>query len=294
MPKFSEISARFRPQTVWLLALACGSLASPSAAVGPVRHTVASHDMYYADNTPDISGFWHPEQGPGDNPWLVADKPLSRRDGAGSWIDIPYTPAYRNVYEKRRASNLAGKPYGEPHFDCWPRGVINAYRGGQSTMTITQTPGRIEQLFEEDTQVRDIYSDGRAIPREADPKDADYSPKMNGYSVGRWEGKTLVVETRGIRKELTFGYLAPHSDVIRVTERFTRTDREHLALAVHIEDAKALAQPLDLRLTFRRDPSGAFADNFCTENNRNGTDQNRIQTIQTALQKPMGWDLPDD
>jgi hypothetical protein len=224
----------------------------------------------------------------------VDGKALAERDSEGTIIGLPYTPAWLAVYKKRQEQTLAGRPYGDPHFNCWPRGPVSQYVSGNATMTLTQTPGRVQQIFEEDTQVMNFYTDGRALPPEADPTSDSYTPKFNGYSIGHWEGSTLVTETRGIRKELTFGFLAPHSDVTDVIERFTRTDPTHLNIELIVTDKKALAAAMKTHLTFVLDPKGEFEDDFCTENSRNGTDKDGFLTTETTSKRSTAWDLPHD
>jgi hypothetical protein len=251
------------------------------------------HNIYYADSTPNISGFWRPENPPGQIVWYVDGKALGR-DSEGMWSGIPYTPAWLPIYLQRQLATRTGKPYGDPHFNCWPRGPVSEYLSGDGTMAITQTPGRVEQVFQEDTQVLDYYTDGRPIPREADPADPNYTPRMNGYSIGHWEGSTLVTETRGIRKELTLGFTAPHSDVTDVVTRLTPLGAEELSVDIIVTDKKALAKPLQTHLRYRRDPKGAFVDEFCAENNRNYTDKDGYLTTETEDRRPTTFDLPDN
>jgi len=251
------------------------------------------HNMYYADSTPDISGFWRAENRIAVFDWYVDGKKLSR-DADGLFNDMPYKGAWLEIYKKRQASNLTGRAYGDPHYNCWPRGPVSQYLSGDATMAITQTPGRVEQIFEEDMQVVDYYTDGRPIPREADPGDPAYAPKMNGYSIGHWEGRTLVTETRGIRKELTFGFLQPHSDVTDVVTRLTPIGSDELGVDIIVTDRKALAKPLLTHLRYRRDPHGAFVDEFCAENNRNYTDKDGYMTTDLDERRPTTFDLPED
>jgi hypothetical protein len=226
--------------------------------------------------------------------WRVDGKALPGRDAQGTWLDIPYTPVYLALYQERQKMSLAGHPYGDPHFNCWPRGPVSEFLSGNATMAITQTPGRVQQIFQEDTQVIDFYTDGRVLPAAADPASPSYEPKMNGYSIGHWEGGTLVTETRGIREELTFGFLAPHSDRTDVIERFTRTDPTHLRVEITVTDSKALRKPMTTSLEYELDAHGSFEDEFCAENNRNGTDQDGFVTTQVQSKRSTTFDLPND
>lgn len=249
--------------------------------------------MFYADpSQPDIAGFWRGETSPLGRTWTVDGEPLERDIGL-AFEGIPYTPEWGRVYTARRQSNLDGKPYGEPHFDCWPRGAMHAYNGGNNTMTITQTPGRVLQIFEEQSQIRNIFVDGRPHPRSAYPDSFDYRPTSMGHSIGHWEGDTLVVDTIGVRKEFTMGFLAPHSDVFHVIERITRLSSEVLEIDITVDDAKALEKPMRMLIRYVASDEDTFIEDFCNENNRNVSDADGfIQTILTP-RKGYGWDLPE-
>ncbi len=156
--------------------------------------------MYYADTAPNISGIWRLAREPGTNVWLVDGKPLVR-DSGGAYVGIPYTPKWNAAYAARQKANLTGRIYGEPHFDCLPRGLMHGYVGGNSNIAITQTPGRVQMLFEEQTQIRDIYTDGRQHPARALIGNDEFEPTVNGDSIGHWEGQTLVVDSVAVRPE---------------------------------------------------------------------------------------------
>src|SRR2546425_12616928 len=97
------------------------------------------------------------------------------------------------------------------------------YSTGGGLKRILQTPAMLV-ILQEDLTYRQIHMDGRAL--ETDP-----NPTWMGYSVGRWEGDTLVVESNGYndRTWLLGGY--PHTEAVRMTERFRRTDFGHLEIA---------------------------------------------------------------
>ena len=271
-----------------LLLAAAGAGCTPEAGSAGKPASV-----YYGDTTPDISGLWRPDFRPPYAAWSVDGKPLPPRAANGTVVGMPYTPAWQAIYDARIASNQRGKPYGDPHYNCWPRGPVSAYMSGNATMSITQTPGRVQQIFQEDSQVHDIYTDGRTLPAAADPANDAYEPRMMGYAVGHWEGATLVAETRGIRKELTLGLQLPHSDVTVVTERFTRIDPQHLRILVTVTDAKALAKPITTDLTYTLDPTGDLDDQLCAENNVNATDHDGYVSTDVDYRRSTTWDLPE-
>jgi len=104
-------------------------------------------------------------------------------------------------------------------------------------MEILQTPRHIVMLFEAGHEWRQIWIDGRKLP-------SDPEPTWNGYSVGRWEGDTLVVDTVGFNDQSWVDqYGNPHSDAMHLTERYRRTSRNKLELTMTIDDSKAYTRP---------------------------------------------------
>jgi hypothetical protein len=113
-------------------------------------------------------------------------------------------------------------------------------------------------------QTRTIWTDGRA--HEEDP-----DPTFMGDSVGRWEGDTLVVETRGISGELEIDTGWPHSDQFVLTERIhlDPNDPNILVNEMRMEDPEALAEPFEVVTRYRRDRYGKLIEFQCSENDRN-------------------------
>jgi hypothetical protein len=100
---------------------------------------------------------------------------------------------------------------------------------------IVQTPQRIFMFFEYEHTFREIWMDGRALPKDPDPS-------YFGYSVGRWEGDTLVVETVGFN-DMTLINGMPHSDAAHLVERYTHPNRDTLELTMKADDSKAYTKP---------------------------------------------------
>src|SRR5438093_6440608 len=93
-------------------------------------------------------------------------------------------------------------------------------------------PGRILMFFEGQHTVREIWMDGRKLPDDPDPR-------WYGYSVGRWEGDTLVVETAGFNDKTWLGAQGqPHSDEMRTIERYRRVDHDTIQFNLTIDDPK--------------------------------------------------------
>jgi hypothetical protein len=120
---------------------------------------------------------------------------------------------------------------------CKPGGPRHITRGGLTK--IIQTPLLIVFLFE-DLSYRQIFLDGRQMPN-------DPNPTWMGYSIGRWDGDTLVVETSGFNDRTWLDFAGhPHSEALKMTERFRRRDFGHLDLQVTLEDPAVYGKPISL------------------------------------------------
>jgi hypothetical protein len=111
--------------------------------------------------------------------------------------------------------------------------------------------------------VRQIFTDGRKVP------DDDPQPWWYGYSVGHWDGDTLVVETSGFRDDQwldVFG--TPLTDAGKMTERFRRPTYGRMEIDVTIEDPKAYTKPWTVRVNQRIMPDQELLEFVCLENNR--------------------------
>lgn len=127
-----------------------------------------------------------------------------------------------------------------PRYRCLPDGPT-AVDGAGAMRRILQTPGMIAILYD-DLSYRQIFMDGRAL--ETDP-----SPSWMGYSVGRWDGDTLVVDSVGFndRTWLTRNY--PHSEALRMTERYRRIDFGHVEIEARLQDPMTYSRPWTFRAT---------------------------------------------
>ena len=148
----------------------------------------------------------------------------------------------------------------DPYAFCLPLGVprINF----RSELKIVQTPSLTLFLYETyvGMMFRQVFTDGRPLP---DPDEAQ--PTWLGYSVGRWDGDSFVVETTGLRDG---GWLStreahPHSDALRVTERLTRRDFGHMEMAVTLDDPKAFAKPWTNTVPMMLRPDTELLEAFC-------------------------------
>ena len=196
------------------------------------------------DGKPDLSGLWrlNADAYTGN---VVADlKP----EEIQPWADALY---------KQRMENL-GKD--DPAtFKCLPQGPRAII--GFGWVKIIQTPALIVMLYE-DLSYRQIFLDGRKLP-------VDPNPSFMGYSVGRWEGDTLIVESIGFndRSWLDFGG-HPHSEALRITERFRRPDVGHLELEETFEDATIYARPWTIKVRVDLVTDTELLEYVCNENEK--------------------------
>ena len=129
-------------------------------------------------------------------------------------------------------------------------------------MKIVQTPGLLVMLHEFNASYRQIFVDGRPLP-------ADPLPSWNGYSTGRWEKDTLVVETIGFREGLWLDMIgSPLSAAAHITERFQRVSVGTLKVQVTVDDPKAYTKPWTVTLEQHLVPDTELLDDICVENER--------------------------
>jgi hypothetical protein len=117
-------------------------------------------------------------------------------------------------------------------------------------------------LYESETVFRQIFTDGRKHP-------ADPQPSWLGYSVGKWQGNSLVVDTVGLIPFApldVFGH--PHSEALRLTERFERKDFGHMDLLVTIDDPKVYTKTFTYTIKLELLPDTDLIENFCIENEK--------------------------
>ena len=218
-----------------------------------------------SDGKPDLSGVWETIRGGSTQVIAGPDvHPLKRTSqfwniGAGLDGDLPLQPWALEL----RASRVAANSKDNPDAHCLPIGITQLHNHPQPRKII-QTPSVIVMLYEANGGVRQIFLDGRKVPAD------DPQPWWYGYSVGRWDGDTLVVETSGFRDG---GWLdvngAPLTDAGRITERFRRVSYGQLEIDVTVTDLKAYTRPWTA-LTIRQQlmPGDELIEFVCTENER--------------------------
>jgi len=201
-----------------------------------------------ADGKPDLSGFWMPTSPVKYLLNLAADmKPE----------DIPLQPWARTLYQERIDNN--GKDH--PGVHCWPSGIPEK-NNIPDGLKLVQTPDLTLLLHESRTIYRQIFTDGRPLPKNA-------QPTWMGYSVGKWEGDTFVVETIGQNGRTWLDMRGlPGTESLRVVERFTRPTIGHIDIDVTIDDPKAYTKPWSVRLGWTLVPDTDLIESICEENNK--------------------------
>ena len=169
--------------------------------------------------------------------------------------EVPLRPEAASIF-KRRAEN----PLGPPAFRCLPDSIPMAMF--ILTFKVIQAPREIVLLFENADPARQIHTDGRSLPK-------DPQPSWMGYSVGKWEGDTLVVETNGLNEEGwldIFGH--PRSEAMRITERYRRRDFGHMDLEITFNDPKYYTRPFSIKTGLGLIPDTDILEYVCNENEK--------------------------
>jgi hypothetical protein len=222
-----------------------------------------------SNGKPDLSGVWQGEGAPiselmkilqgGLNGLGEDPPPLSFFNVLAAYKpeESPLRPEFRAAYEKRAAVAITTPP---PAL-CAPPSTPFA-DSIPGPFKIVQTPKITLMLFEPDTVFRQIFTDGRKHPD-------DPQPSWLGYSIGKWQGDSLVVETVGMIPYApldVFGH--PHSAAMRVTEQFHRRDFGHMDIQVTIDDPKTYTKPFSYKIGERLLPDTDLLESFCIEDEK--------------------------
>jgi hypothetical protein len=219
------------------------------------------------DGHPDLSGLWMLPSDDRPCPALIRDgKDCQEKDlpslpavniGSGLPGGLPYQPWAAALVHQRTAEFSKS----DPHVHCLPSNPPRIWTLPHRQKVI-QTPGVLVVLNEFSASYRQIYTDGRALPD-------DPQPTWSGYSVGRWEGKTLVVDTVGLSPNVwldTSG--SPISEQARLTERLRRPDFGHLDVEISVNDPKAYTRPWTVTVHEVFQVDIEMIDEVCLENEK--------------------------
>jgi len=216
---------------------------------------------------PDLSGLWQAEKSSKQEYESVLGKGFAELQ-----IDVYDISKYAlNVFwglkpeeEPLRPEALAiyksRAPADYPHVRCLPGGIPLALM--VFTFKVIHTTNAIVMLSEAADPPRQIYMDGRPLPN-------DPFPNWMGYSVGRWQGNTLVVETAGMNDRGwldAFGH--PRSESMHITERYTRRDFGNMDLEITLNDPKYYTRPFSIKTRLQLLPDSDLLEYVCNENEK--------------------------
>ena len=194
-------------------------------------------------NSPPVAAFW--------------DIGTNLKDG------LPLTPWAAEIKKQRSATNSVNNP----DANCLPLG-IHPLHTHPDPRKVIQTPKLVVIAWEANYGLRFIHTDGRKLPPLGEPQ-----PWWYGYSAGRWEGDTLVVETnnvRGAEMGPFDGWLdvdgSPHSNQVKFTERFRRPTFGKLEIDLTVEDPKAYTKPFTVRINQQLMVDDDLLEFICNEN----------------------------
>jgi hypothetical protein len=176
--------------------------------------------------------------------------------GQGFKDDLPFQPWAKELMNKRRADNSKDNPDAL----CLPMGFLQFHNHPEPRKMI-QTPGVLVMIYEANHGLRQIFTDGRKLPARD-----DVEPWYYGYSVGRWEGDTLVVESTGFTDLQWLDVRgSPMTDQAKVIERFRRPNFGNLEVEITVDDPKAYTKPWTVRVNHRIMLDSELIEFICEE-----------------------------
>jgi len=212
-----------------------------------------------ADGKPDFSGIWELDHAPCPAQ-LCADYvggPEFLNMGAKLPGGLPYLPWAAELVRQRSAD--LGRD--DPVAFCRPAGALRLLTFPPPRKVI-QIPTELIVLSERDVTFRQIFTDGRALPEDPDPS-------FNGYSVGKWEGDSLVVQTIGFRDGIWLDRRgSPLSEGAKITERFRRVNFGTLTVEVTVDDPKTYSRAWTVTLTERIVLNTELLEYHCMDNEK--------------------------
>ena len=234
-----------------LVAQLPGFLSHPTAGVPRLpdgKPNLAAPAPRAHDGKPDLSGLWRPAA------ILIGDISLGMKTKGEP---VPFQPWAEKVYKERRANDSRDDPTASCVVGGVPRSDLVPY-----PFKILTVPNMVVILYEAVHSYRQIFTDGRSMP-------TDPNPAWFGYSVGRWDGDTLIVETAGFNDNVwldNFGH--PATSALRVTERFHRKNFGQMDVEITINDPKTYTRPWTVVLPLAFQADTELIEYMCNENNK--------------------------
>ena len=202
------------------------------------------------DGKPDLSGLWE----------------------TGERFETDFKPADAMPWAQAEVRQRQLNPLNDSWaILCLPAGPNVTFTG---PLKILQTPGMTAILYEMTNNYRQIFTDGRELPK-------DPNPTWQGYSVGRWDGEAFVVETTGFNDRSRLGRpaLYPHTEALRITERYHRRDFGHIEVQMTVDDPKTFTRPWTTTTELTLQPDTEMLEYVCNENEKDR--QHFVQTLET-------------
>ncbi len=218
------------------------------------------------DGKPDFSGLWHAANPnrcvPGVGQFVacgteIGGSPLGGNLGRNLPGGLPYRPEAAALAKSRRADDSRD----DPHVRCLPDNPPRAWTLPHLTKAI-HTPKLLVLLYEVNAMYRQIFIDGRPLPK-------DPNPSWNGYSTATWEDDTLVVRTIGFRDGLWLDMGGtPMTDAATMTERMRRPTYGRLDVQITVDDPKAYTRPWTVEMPLQITLDTELIDEICAEGER--------------------------
>ena len=177
----------------------------------------------------------------------------------------PMNKAARAKYNAAVKARAAGKPDFDTVEKCMPHGLPRLLLAAYP-IEVLQEPTQITFIHEAQHMPRMVYLDATLPPI------ADIDPLWMGFSAGKWDGDTLVVESGGFRDRTTLDKAGlPHSTAMKLSERIRKVDADTLEDVFTVEDPAAYTKPWTARVTYRRKPGYRLKEYVCTAFNPEAT-----------------------
>jgi hypothetical protein len=184
--------------------------------------------------------------------------------GSGEYLGTPPPPltawgkalfdSYKPSYGPRAIPPALGN---DPTGKCDPLGFPRIFFAG--VREFFQVPGRMLQVYEHNRVYREIWTDGSPLPEDPDPR-------WLGWSVGKWEGDTFVVNSIGFDDRTWLDHFGnPHSDEMKLEERYRRVAKGALEVTMTIDDPKTYTKPwVSSKMILRlQPPDFKIREEFC-------------------------------
>jgi hypothetical protein len=273
-----------------ILTLALALFVSVSTAQTFTRPEPTSADWAAIAKLPDFTGVWEAPLGGGSASLVVepgSRQNLSERPKTATPSKfptfprppaLPLTPEWAAKVEALKAHAAEDNTTA----NCLPPGMPEIM-GQPYPYEFLLTPGQVTIVGEAYMIVRHIYTDGRPLP-------ADPDPTFFGTSIGHWEGDTLVAESVGFSPLTTIDMMTPHSDKMRILERFRLIDPNTMSIQTTIIDPLALTHPYTTTRILKRHRDWTIDEYICEENNRNSVTRNGKAEVDITPPPPSGPD----